>query len=70
MKRAKTEDLTDIAALRCLYRTGVDRYGRPVVVFVGKHLDASKVDLERVIIILYTCQTRRTGAWLCKVCLN
>ncbi|KAJ8311064.1 hypothetical protein KUTeg_011379 [Tegillarca granosa] len=52
MKRAKTEDLTDIAALRCLYRTGVDRYGRPVVVFVGKHLDASKVDLERAMLYM------------------
>lgn len=30
LKRSKTEDLTDIAALKCVYRSGVDRYGRPV----------------------------------------
>ncbi|KAK3096670.1 hypothetical protein FSP39_002249 [Pinctada imbricata] len=52
LKRSKTEDLTDIAALRCLYRTGVDRFGRPVVIFVGKHFPSKSIDLERALLYL------------------
>lgn len=48
LKRARTEDLASIACLRCLYRTGQDRFGRPVIVFVGKHFPASSVDLDMV----------------------
>ena len=48
LKRARTEDLTEISALRCLYRTGQDRFGRPVIVFVGKNFPANTVDMEKV----------------------
>ena len=48
LKRARTADLTSIAALRCLYRTGQDRFGRPVIVFVGKNFPAATIDLELV----------------------
>ncbi|XP_052807341.1 protein GDAP2 homolog [Mya arenaria] len=50
LKRARTEDLTDIASLRCLYRTGQDRFGRPVIVFVGRNFPASTVDLEKALL--------------------
>lgn len=46
--RAKQEDLTDIAQLQCIYQSGVDRFGRPVVVFIGRNLPANCIDMERV----------------------
>lgn len=48
LEKARKEDLTDIAAFRCLYRSGVDRQGRPVIVFVGKNFSAINTDPERV----------------------
>lgn len=48
MLRAKQEDLTDIAQLQCIYQSGVDRFGRPVVVFIGRNLPANCIDMERV----------------------
>lgn len=48
LKQSKSEDLTEISALRCLYRTGVDKHGRPVIVLIGKHFPANEVDLEKV----------------------
>ncbi|XP_076079639.1 protein GDAP2 homolog [Mytilus galloprovincialis] len=52
LKRAKTEDLTDIAALKCLYRTGTDKFGRPVIVFVGKLFPINAVDLDKAFLYL------------------
>lgn len=52
LKRAKKEDLTDIAALKCLYRTGTDKFGRPVVAFIGKLFPSSTVDLEKAFLYL------------------
>ena len=34
--RAKEEDLTEIEKSGCLYQAGVDKLGRPVIVFIGK----------------------------------
>eukprot|EP00735_Rhodelphis_limneticus_P000810 TRINITY_DN1133_c0_g1::TRINITY_DN1133_c0_g1_i1::g.17192::m.17192 TRINITY_DN1133_c0_g1::TRINITY_DN1133_c0_g1_i1::g.17192 ORF type:complete len:491 (-),score=142.40,sp/A7T167/GDAP2_NEMVE/43.21/5e-131,CRAL_TRIO_2/PF13716.1/1.1e-35,Macro/PF01661.16/1.8e-30,CRAL_TRIO/PF00650.15/2.4e-11 TRINITY_DN1133_c0_g1_i1:449-1921(-) len=48
VKRSRTEDLTDIEAMRIIYRAGVDQFGRPIFVFVAKHLDTRTVDLDRV----------------------
>ena len=48
LKRAKTEDLSEISSLRCIYHTGRDRFGRPVIVFVGKNFSAATIDLEKV----------------------
>lgn len=52
LKRARTEDLTEISALRCLYRTGQDRFGRPVIVFVGKNFPAHTVDMEKALLYM------------------
>lgn len=51
LKKAKSEDLTDIAALHCLYRAGVDRIGRPVLIFVGKNFPAVSADPQKVLYI-------------------
>lgn len=48
LKRAKTEDLSEISSLRCMYQTGHDRLGRPVIVFVGKNFPAATIDLDKV----------------------
>ncbi|CAH1799843.1 unnamed protein product [Owenia fusiformis] len=50
LKRAKTEDLSEIAALRCFYHSGVDRMGRPVVIFVGRNFASDKVDLVKALL--------------------
>lgn len=48
LRRAKTEDLTEVSGIGCLYQSGVDRQGRPVVVFIGKWFPATKVSLDKV----------------------
>ncbi|XP_076445634.1 protein GDAP2 homolog [Babylonia areolata] len=52
LKKARTEDLTDIASLRCMYRSGVDRHGRPVIVFVGSNISVKDVDMQRVLLYM------------------
>ncbi|XP_025098493.1 protein GDAP2 homolog [Pomacea canaliculata] len=52
LEKARKEDLTDIAAFRCLYRSGVDRQGRPVIVFVGKNFSAINTDPERALLYM------------------
>lgn len=52
LKRSRVEDLTDIAALKCIYRTGVDRFGRPVLILVGKHFPANTINMERALLYL------------------
>lgn len=48
LRRAKTEDLSEVSGIGCLYQSGVDRLGRPVVVFCGKWFPAHNIDLEKV----------------------
>ncbi|XP_050464150.1 protein GDAP2 homolog [Cataglyphis hispanica] len=52
LRRAKTEDLTEVSGIGCLYQSGVDRQGRPVVVFVGKWFPASKINLDKAMLYL------------------
>eukprot|EP00911_Craspedida_sp_UC1_P000566 UC1_evm1s435 len=47
LRRARQEDVSSIAALRCLYLGGLDREGRRIVVWVGKRFDARNVDLNK-----------------------
>lgn len=48
LRRARTEDLSEVSGIGCLYQSGVDRLGRPVVVFIGKWFPISDIDLEKV----------------------
>lgn len=50
LRRAKTEDLTEISGIGCLYQCGVDRLGRPVIVFIGKWFPATKINLEKALL--------------------
>ncbi|VEN62534.1 unnamed protein product [Callosobruchus maculatus] len=52
LRRAKTEDLTEVSGIGCLYQSGVDRLGRPVVVFVGKWFPFNKINLDKALLYL------------------
>ena len=42
------EDLSDIAAHRCIYETGSDIHGRPIIAFVARNFPAHSIDLNKV----------------------
>jgi hypothetical protein len=48
LRRAKTEDLTEVSGIGCLYQSGVDRFGRPVIVFIGKWFRFKDINLDKV----------------------
>ncbi|CAH0407467.1 unnamed protein product [Chilo suppressalis] len=47
LRRARTEDLSEVSGIGCLYQSGVDRLGRPVVIFIGKWFPIGDVDLDK-----------------------
>jgi hypothetical protein len=55
LRKARAEDLSDIAALNLIYKSGTDNMGRAVIMFVASHLPAKQVDMERV--MLYIIRT-------------
>ncbi|XP_061579296.1 ganglioside-induced differentiation-associated protein 2 [Cololabis saira] len=48
--RARAEDLSDIAALKALYHTGVDICGRTVMVLVGRNIPVTLIDVEKALL--------------------
>ncbi|XP_053184492.1 ganglioside-induced differentiation-associated protein 2 [Scomber japonicus] len=48
--RARAEDLSDIAALKALYQTGVDMCGRTVMVVVGRNIPVTLIDVEKALL--------------------
>ncbi|XP_057666225.1 protein GDAP2 homolog [Diorhabda carinulata] len=54
LRRAKTEDLTEVSGIGCLYQSGVDRLGRPVVVFIGKWFPFNQINLDKALLYLIT----------------
>lgn len=52
LRRAKTEDLTEVSGIGCLYQSGIDRLGRPVVIFVGKWFPFNKINLDKALLYL------------------
>ncbi|XP_063244031.1 protein GDAP2 homolog [Bacillus rossius redtenbacheri] len=52
LRRAKTEDLSEVSGIGCLYQSGVDRLGRPVIVFVGKWFRFSEINLDKALLYL------------------
>ncbi|XP_065221186.1 protein GDAP2 homolog [Planococcus citri] len=52
LRRAKTEDLSEISGIGCLYQSGHDRYGRPVIVFVGKWFRFKDINLDKALLYL------------------
>ncbi|XP_037296605.1 protein GDAP2 homolog isoform X2 [Manduca sexta] len=52
LRRAKSEDLSEVSGIGCLYQSGVDRLGRPVVVFIGKWFPIGDIDLDKALLYL------------------
>jgi len=52
LRRAKTEDLSEVSGIGCLYQSGHDRFGRPVVVFVGKWFRFKEINLDKALLYL------------------
>ncbi|XP_072939345.1 protein GDAP2 homolog isoform X2 [Epargyreus clarus] len=52
LRRARSEDLSEISGIGCLYQSGVDRLGRPVVVFIGKWFPIADIDLDKALLYL------------------
>lgn len=52
VRRSKEEDLTEIEKSGCLYQAGVDKQGRPVIVFIGKWFKPESVTLEQALLYL------------------
>lgn len=52
LRRARTEDLSEISGIGCLYQTGKDRFGRPVICFIGKWFRATDIDLDKALLYL------------------
>uniref|UniRef100_A0A4W3GK49 Ganglioside induced differentiation associated protein 2 n=1 Tax=Callorhinchus milii TaxID=7868 RepID=A0A4W3GK49_CALMI len=48
--RARADDLSDIAALKALYQTGVDKCGRTVVVIVGRNIPMTLIDPDKALL--------------------
>lgn len=47
LRRARTENFQDLASLGAFYKAGLDYLGRQIVVFVGRHLNVSRVDMSK-----------------------
>eukprot|EP00002_Diphylleia_rotans_P022970 TRINITY_DN4512_c0_g1_i1.p1 TRINITY_DN4512_c0_g1~~TRINITY_DN4512_c0_g1_i1.p1 ORF type:complete len:524 (-),score=132.06 TRINITY_DN4512_c0_g1_i1:172-1743(-) len=52
-RKARQEDLSDLAAMKFIYQSGTDLSGRPILVIVSRHLQANMVDLNRVHMYIY-----------------
>ncbi|CAH0559727.1 unnamed protein product [Brassicogethes aeneus] len=52
LRRARSEDLSEVSGIGCLYQSGVDRMGRPVVVFIGKWFPFNNVNLDKALLYL------------------
>ncbi|KAG8235309.1 hypothetical protein J437_LFUL015712 [Ladona fulva] len=52
LRRAKMEDLSEVSGIGCLYQSGVDVLGRPVIVFIGKWFRFGEINLEKALLYL------------------
>lgn len=48
LRRARTEDLSEISGIGCLYQSGYDKFGRPIIIFVGKWFKFKDINLDKV----------------------
>ncbi|ODM92602.1 Protein GDAP2 [Orchesella cincta] len=52
LRRARTEDLSSIERTGCIFRNGIDRWGRHLVIVVGKWFRPEAVDLDKAFLYL------------------
>ncbi|KAG1650407.1 Protein GDAP2 [Nymphon striatum] len=52
LRRAQNEDFSEISSLRAMYQSGVDKFGRPVIVFVGRMIKVEELDFDKALLYL------------------
>jgi len=52
VKRSKESDLTELEKSGCLYQAGIDKQGRPVIVFIGKWFKPDNYTLDQALLYL------------------
>ncbi|XP_050689363.1 protein GDAP2 homolog [Eriocheir sinensis] len=52
LRRAKNEDLSEVSGIGCLYQCGLDKFGRPVVIFIGKWFRFNEINLDKALLYL------------------
>jgi len=53
LRRAKEEDLSDMAKLNFIYQSGVDSQGRAIIVFIASHMPAQPAEnLDRILLYM------------------
>lgn len=52
LRKARSEDLTEISGIGCLYHCGYDHYERPVIVLVGKWFPFKKINLKKTVLYI------------------
>jgi len=52
LRRSRIEDLSEISGIGCLYQSGCDKFGRPVIVFVGKWFKYNEINLDKAVLYL------------------
>uniref|UniRef100_A0A0N7ZB54 CRAL-TRIO domain-containing protein n=2 Tax=Scylla TaxID=6760 RepID=A0A0N7ZB54_SCYOL len=52
LRRAKNEDLREVSGIGCLYQCGLDKFGRPVVIFIGKWFKFNEINLDKALLYL------------------
>ena len=50
--RSNEEALTELEKSGCLYQAGIDKLGRPVIVFIGKWFKPDSVSLDQALLYL------------------
>lgn len=51
-EKAREEDLTEFEKTGSLYQAGIDKQGRPVIVFIGKWFKPGSVNMEKAVLYL------------------
>lgn len=52
LRRAKNEDLREVSGIGCLYQCGLDKFGRPVIIFIGKWFKFNEINLDKALLYL------------------
>lgn len=48
LRKSRMDNFQDMANLGAFYKAGTDYMGRQIVIFVGKHVPATKIDMDKV----------------------
>lgn len=49
LRKAQNEDFSEFSNLRAVYQSGVDKFGRPIIIVVGRMIKTNEIDFDKVI---------------------